>query len=96
MTITPLGDRVLIKLKEKEEVTASGIVLPDTVDKNEKAEGTVVAVGPGKMLDSGTRAAMEVSVGDTVLFEKWGGEEITIEGVDHKIIAADKIVAIVS
>lgn len=96
MTITPLGERVLIKLKEKEEVTASGIVLPDTVDKKEKAEGTVIAVGPGKMLDSGTRAAMEVSVGDTVLFEKWGGEEITIEGVDHKIIAADKIVAIVS
>jgi chaperonin GroES len=95
MKVTPLGDRVLIKLKEKEEVTASGIVLPDTVDKKEKAEGTVIAVGPGKMLDSGTRAAMEVSVGDTVLFEKWGGEEIEIEGVDHKIISADKIVAIV-
>lgn len=96
MTIKPLGDRVLVKLKEKEEVTASGIVLPDTVDKKEKAEGDVVAVGPGKMLDSGQRAAMEVSVGDTVLFEKWGGEEIEIEGADHKIIAADKILAIVS
>lgn len=96
MTVKPLGDRVLVKLKEKEEVTASGIVLPDTVDKKEKAEGEVVAVGPGKLLDSGERAAMEVSVGDTVLFEKWGGEEIEIEGVDHKIISADKILAIVS
>lgn len=96
MTITPLGDRVLVKLKEKEEVTASGIVLPDTVDKKEKAEGEVVAIGPGKLLDSGERAAMEVKVGDTVLFEKWGGEEIEIAGVDHKIISADKILAIVS
>jgi chaperonin GroES len=96
MNVTPLGDRVLIKLKEKEEVTASGIVLPDTVDKKEKAEGEVIAVGPGKMLESGSRSPMEVSVGDMVLFEKWGGEEIEIEGVDHKIISADKIVAIVS
>lgn len=96
MKVTPLGDRVLIKLKQKEEVTAFGIVLPDTVDKKEKAEGEVVAVGPGKMLESGSRSPMEVSVGDTVLFEKWGGEEIEIEGVDHKIISADKIVAIIS
>lgn len=96
MTVKPLGDRVLIKFKEKEEMTASGIVLPDTVDKKEKAEGEVVAVGPGKLLDSGERAAMEVSIGDTVLFEKWGGEEIEIEGVDHKIISADKILAIIS
>jgi chaperonin GroES len=96
MNVTPLGDRVLIKLKEKEEVTASGIVLPDTVDKKEKAEGEVIAVGPGKMLESGSRSPMEVSVGDMVLFEKLGGEEIEIEGVDHKIISADKIVAIVS
>lgn len=96
MTVKPLGDRVLVKLKEKEEVTASGIVLPDTVDKKEKAEGEVVAVGPGRLLDSGERAAMEVSVGDTVLFEKWGGEEIEIEGTDHKIVSADKILAVVS
>jgi chaperonin GroES len=96
MTVKPLGDRVLVKLKEKEEITASGIVLPDTVDKKEKAEGEIVAVGPGKLLDSGERAAMEVSVGDTVLFEKWGGEEIEIEGVDHKIVSADKILAIVN
>ncbi len=96
MKVTPLGDRVLIKLKEKEEVTAFGIVLPDTVDKKEKAEGEVIAVGPGKMLESGSRSPIEVSVGDTVLFEKWGGEEIEIDGVDHKIISADKIVAIIS
>ncbi len=96
MKIQPLGDRVLIKLKEKEDVTASGIFLPDTVDKKEKAEGKVIATGPGKMLESGERAAIEVSVGDNVLFEKWGGEEIKVDGIDHKIISAANIVAIIS
>ncbi|HYE59753.1 MAG TPA: co-chaperone GroES [Candidatus Kapabacteria bacterium] len=96
MQIKPLGDRVVVKLLKEEEVTKSGIVLPDTVDKEKKAEGEVVAVGPGKILDNGNRAPMEVSVGDTVLFEKWGGEEVEVDGKEYKIVDAEKILAILA
>ncbi len=96
MNIKPLGDRVVIKPLQEEEVTASGIVLPDTVDKEKKAEGEIVAVGPGKVLESGTRSQMEVSVGDKVLFEKWGGEEVKVNGEDYKIVSQDKVLAILS
>lgn len=94
MNIKPLGDHVVIKLLEKEEVTASGIVLPDTIDKKEKAEGKVVAVGSGKLLENGTRSVMEVKVGDTVLIKKWGGDEVEVKGEDYKIISAEDILAI--
>jgi chaperonin GroES len=94
MNIRPLGDRVVVKPLKKEEMTASGIVLPDTVEKEKKAEGEVIAVGPGKILENGTRAAMEVNVGNKVLFEKWGGEEVEIDDVEYKIVSAEKILAI--
>jgi len=94
MNIRPLGGRVLVKPVKEEEVTKSGIVLPDTVDKEKKMEGEVLAVGPGKILENGERAKMEVKVGDKVLFEKWGGEEIKSDGVEYKIIDSDKILAI--
>ena len=92
--IKPLGDRVVIKPLEKEEITASGIVLPETVEKEKKAEGVIIAVGLGKLLDNGTRAVMEVKVGDVVLFEKWGGEEVEIDDVEYKIVSAEKILAV--
>lgn len=92
--IKPLGDHVVVKLIEKEEVTATGIVLPDTVEKEKKAEGEVIAVGPGKLLDSGVRATMDVKPGDKILFEKWGGEEVEIDDVEYKIVSADKILAV--
>ncbi|MCF6276234.1 MAG: co-chaperone GroES [Candidatus Magasanikbacteria bacterium] len=95
MNIKPLGDRVVIKAVKEEEITASGILLPDTIDKEKKAEGEIVAVGPGKILESGQRSAMEVKVGDKVIFEKWGGEEIKVEGDEYKILSADKILAII-
>jgi len=94
MNIKPLGGRVLVKPVKEEEVTKSGIVLPDTVDKEKKMEGEILAVGPGKLLESGERAKMEVKVGDRVLFEKWGGEEIKSDGIEYKIIESDKILAI--
>ena len=94
MNIKPLGDRVVVTLVKEAEVTKSGIVLPDTVEKEKKAEGMVVAVGPGKMLESGSRATMEVNVGDKVLFEKWGGEEVKVDGVEYKIVEGEKILAI--
>jgi chaperonin GroES len=95
MIIKPLGDHILVKPVKAEEVTASGIVLPDTIDKEKKAEGEVIAVGPGKMLENGSRASMEVSVGDVVLYKKWGGDDVEIKGEDHKIISADDVLAIV-
>jgi chaperonin GroES len=94
MTIKPLGDHVVVQLIEKEEMTASGIVLPDTVEKEKKAEGKVVAVGPGKMLDSGVRAPIDVQVGDHILFEKWGGEDVEIDDTEYKVVSADKILAV--
>jgi chaperonin GroES len=94
MNIKPLGDRVLIKPIKEEEVTASGIVLPETIDKEKKAEGTVIAVGLGKLLENGTRSTMEVKVGDKVLFEKWGGEEVKVGREEYKIISQEKILAI--
>ncbi len=96
MKIQPLGDRVVVKILKEDEVTASGIVLPDTVDKEKKAEGEVVAIGPGKMLENGQRASVEVSVGDKVLFEKWGGEDVEVDGEDFKIVSAEKILAIMN
>ena len=95
MNIRPLGGRVLVKPVKEEEVTKSGIVLPDTVDKEKKMEGEVLAVGPGKLLDSGERAKMEVKVGDKVLFEKWGGEEVKVGKEEYKILEGEKILAIV-
>lgn len=95
MTIKPLSDHILVKPKQAEEVTASGIVLPDTVDKEKKAEGEVIAIGPGKLLKDGNRGAMEVSVGDVILYKKWGGDDVEIEGVEHKIISADDVLAVV-
>lgn len=94
MKIQPLGDRVVVKPVKEEEVTKSGIVLPDTVEKEKKQEGEVVAVGPGKLLENGTRAPMDVKIGDTVLFEKWGGEEVEIDDVEYKIVEGEKILAI--
>lgn len=92
--IKPLGDHIVVKMLKEEQVTASGIVLPDTVDKDKKAEGQVVAIGPGKLLKSGSRAPMEVAVGDRVLFKKWGGDEVEIEGEEYKILSSGDILAI--
>ncbi|OGH64671.1 MAG: co-chaperone GroES [Candidatus Magasanikbacteria bacterium RIFCSPHIGHO2_01_FULL_41_23] len=94
MTIKPLGDHVVVKLVKEEEITASGIVLPDTVDKEKKAEGEIVAVGPGKLLESGARGAMEVKVGDRVLIKKWGGDEVEVEKQEYKIVSQEDILAV--
>jgi len=94
MNIRPIGDRVLVLPKKEEEVTASGIVLPDTVDKEKKAEGEVIALGNGEKL-----AKLGLKVGDVVLFEKWGGEDVKqgkgVDEVEYKILDHEKILAIV-
>jgi len=90
----PIGDRVIVKPAGKEEVTRSGIVIPDTA-KEKPQEGEVIAVGTGKLLDSGERSAMEVKVGDTVLFAKYGGTEFKLDGEDLLVLRESDILAII-
>lgn len=95
MQIKPLGDHILVKMVKEEEVTKSGIILPDSAEKEKKAQGEVIAVGPGKLLENGTRAKMEVMIGETVLYKKWGGDEVKIDKEEYKIISQDDILAII-
>ena len=90
--IRPLDDRVVIEPMEAETTTAGGIVLPDAA-KEKPQRGTVIAVGPGKLLDSGERGELSVSVGDEVIFGKYGGTEIEVDGVDVKILRESDILA---
>ena len=90
--IRPLDDRVVVEPMPAEEVTAGGIVLPDNAQEKPQ-RGTVVAVGPGKLLDSGERGELSVTVGDEVIFGKYGGTEIEIEGTDVKILRESDILA---
>ena len=91
--LRPLGDRVLIKPKAREETTKSGIVLPDTA-KEKPQEGEVLAVGTGRLLESGERVPMEVKVGDTILYSKYAGTDIKLDGEDHMILRESDILAI--
>ena len=90
--IRPLDDRVVVEPLEAEETTAGGIVLPDTA-KEKPQRGKVVAVGPGKLLDSGNRGALSVAVGDEVLYGKYGGTDIEVDGDDVKILRESDILA---
>jgi chaperonin GroES len=91
--LRPLGDHILVKPGEAEQVTASGLVLPDTAQKKPR-EGEVLAVGPGRLLDSGQRAPMEVSVGDVVVYAQYGGTEVTVAGEDYVILDEGSVLAI--
>jgi chaperonin GroES len=94
MKVKPLHDRVIVKRIEEEEKTKGGIIIPDTA-KEKPVEGKVLAVGDGKILENGKRAALEVKKGDRVLFGKYAGTEIKIDGEEHIIMREDDIVAIV-
>ena len=93
MNVKPLADRVLVEVLEAESKTKGGIILPDTA-KEEKTEGKVVAVGAGKTLESGKIQAIEVKKGDRVLFGKYAGDDILIDGVKHKILKESEILAV--
>jgi len=96
MNIKPLGSRVVIKALEKEERTKSGILLPDTA-KEKPQQGKVVAVGNGRTLETGTRVALEVKEGDTVIFSKYAGTEVKVDGEEYIILDGDRdILAIVA
>lgn len=93
--IKPLGDRVVIELVEQEETTASGIVLPDSA-KEKPQEGRVVAVGSGRVLDSGEKVALEVSEGDRIIFSKFAGTEVKYGGNEYLILRENDILAVIS
>jgi len=93
MTLKPLGDRVVVKVLEEEERTAGGILLPDTA-KEKPQKGEVIAVGSGKLLDNGERVPLEVKVGDKIIFAKYGGTEVKINGVESPILRENDILAI--
>ena len=93
--IRPLDDRVVVQPAEAEEVTAGGIVLPSAA-KEKPQRGTVVAVGPGRMLDSGERGGVSVTIGDEVIYGKYGGTDIEVDGDEVKILRESDILAKVS
>ncbi|MFQ5578875.1 MAG: co-chaperone GroES [Anaerolineae bacterium] len=94
MNLKPLGDRLIVEPIEQEEMTASGIVLPESA-KEKPMQGKVLAVGPGARKDDGSRAAMDVSEGDTVLYAKYGGTEIKLDGQKYLILRETDVLAIV-
>ena len=94
--IQPLADRVVVKPQDNEERTRGGIYLPDTASKEKPQEGTIVAVGDGKLNDNGDRTPIAVKVGDTVLFAKYAGSEIKLDDVDYLILAEKDILAVMA
>ena len=94
MKLKPLYDHVIVKPITENEVTKSGIVLPETIDKEKPEKGEVVAVGEGKLLDNGQTAKMSVKVGDKVMFKKYSPDEIKVDGVEYLIISEGDILGI--
>ncbi len=95
MSFKVVGNRVVVKQLESLEKTASGILLPDTA-KEKPFEGEVISVGPGRVLEDGTREVMEVKAGDKVIFSKYGGVEVKINDVDYMILRQDDILVILN
>ena len=94
MKIRPLNDRLLVKRLAEETMTAGGIIIPDSA-KEKPAEGEVVAVGPGRVADSGERVALQVKEGDMVLFSKYGGTDVRLDGEDFLIMREEDILGII-
>jgi chaperonin GroES len=94
INLRPLGDRVVVKPTPRDEMTKSGIVLPDTA-KEKPQEGEVLAAGPGRLLDDGKREAMDLKVGDKVLYAKYAGTEFKVDGEDLLIVSQKDVLAIV-
>lgn len=92
--LRPLGDHVIVKPLSDDAVTKSGIVLPDTVNKEKPEKGEVIAIGPGKLLDNGQRATPSVKVGEKVVFKKYSPDEVKIDGQEYLVISEGDIMAI--
>jgi chaperonin GroES len=94
MNLKPLHDNVVVKAIAADEVTKSGIVIPETIDKEKPERGGIIAVGPGKLLENGQRAAMTVKIGDKVMFKKYSPDEIKVDGEEYLIISEGDIIAV--
>ena len=94
--LKPLGDRVILKVVEKEEVSKGGILLPDTASKEKHQEGKVIEVGSGKVLENGQKVALEVKKGDKVIFAKYAGAEVKVQGEEYLILSEKDILAIIT
>jgi chaperonin GroES len=93
MALQPLHDRIVVEAAPKEEKSSGGIILPDTAQEKPQ-RGKVLAVGPGKRLDSGQLAPVDVKIGDVVLYGKYSGTEVTVEGAEYVILRADDVLAV--
>ena len=94
MKLKPLGDRLVVEPSKQEETTASGLILPETA-KEKPQQGTVLAVGPGRRDDDGDRIEMDVAVGDVVLYAKYAGTEITVDGKEYLIMRQDDVFGVI-
>ena len=95
MQLKPISDYIVVEAQKQENKTKSGIVLPETVEKERPQQGKVIATGPGKMLENGERAKMQVKEGDKVLFSKYGPTEVKVDGKEYLMIKEDDILAII-
>ncbi|BBH18049.1 10 kDa chaperonin [Nocardioides baekrokdamisoli] len=95
INIKPLEDRILIKQVEAEQTTASGLVIPDTA-KEKPQEGEVLAVGPGRVDDNGNRVPLDVTVGDKIIYSKYGGTEVKYAGVEYLLLSARDVLAVIA
>ena len=94
VSIKPLEDRILVRTLEAEQTTASGLVIPDTA-KEKPQEGEVLAVGPGRVDDSGNRVPLDISVGDKVIYSKYGGTEVKYAGEEYLVLSARDVLAVI-
>lgn len=94
MNLKPLNDNVVVKAITENEVTKSGIVIPETINKEKPEKGEIVAVGPGKLLENGQRASMSVKIGDKVIFKKYSPDEIKVDDEEYLVISESDIIAI--
>ncbi len=95
MQLLPLGDRVIVKPAAKEEMTKAGIILPETSSKERPEQGEVIAVGPGRLLENGSRAAMSLKVGDKVVFKKYSPDEVKLDDVEYLVVSESDVMAVI-
>ncbi len=95
MQLKPLADRVIVEPLNEDEVTRAGIILPDTIDKEKPEKGKVLAVGPGKLSENGTRTPVGVKVGDVVVFKKYSPDEVKIDGKEYFVLSESDLMAVI-
>lgn len=95
MKLLPLSDHLVVKPLPAEEYTKAGIVLPDTAEKEKPEKGEVLAIGPGRVLDNGTRLPLSVKVGDKILFKKYSPDEFKLDGVEYLVLSESDIIAVI-